>query len=50
MKNKEEVLKEFEETGEDSFGSRGIKIDWWGMLRKAGILILIILILVVILK
>jgi len=45
-----ETLKGFEEVGEANFGFKTFKIDWWAILIKAGILILIILIFVLILK
>lgn len=44
------TLTQFEEVGEANFGYRNFKFDWRAMLIKAGILILIILVLVMILK
>ncbi len=45
-----ENFEDFEEVGEANFGSKINKISWKGMLEKAGIIILITIILVIILK
>lgn len=44
------TVEDFEEVGEDNFGSKINKIDWKEILKKAGIIIFIIFILVMILR